>query len=136
MKLTYRGIEYETESSSLEVQSGGVGGKYRGREWNYKYPRHIPDLKRKIYKQYRGVAYGSRPVVKTYATITKEGDRKNNCCPVKIKYYSAAEQAAKIHLENITRNLERRIEVAKAKGDKQLINLLEKESKELAQNTQ
>ncbi len=33
MKLSYRGVSYEIEPSTLEVTEGEVGGLYRGQAW-------------------------------------------------------------------------------------------------------
>lgn len=61
MKLSYRGVSYETEPSTLEVTEGEVGGLYRGQAWRV----HRPTPSRRRYTAfidliYRGVVYRGR----------------------------------------------------------------------------
>ncbi|PLZ30745.1 hypothetical protein CBP27_22845, partial [Fischerella thermalis WC542] len=42
MKLTYRGVDYESNPLAVEMTPGEMGGKYRGQQWRRHYPRHIP----------------------------------------------------------------------------------------------
>jgi hypothetical protein len=57
---------------------------------------------------------------------------QNNCLPRSIE--EIHEQTQKIHLDNLRRNLERRLQAAKANGNDYLIDLLEAESKHLEMN--
>jgi hypothetical protein len=41
-------------------------------------------------------------------------------------------QISQVHLDNMRRNLERRLKVAQANGDEDLVKLLQKESEQLA----
>ncbi|MGK7875768.1 MAG: DUF4278 domain-containing protein [Xenococcaceae cyanobacterium] len=136
MKLSYRGVSYEDELSILEANEGEIGGKYRGQNWRYRYPKHIPHLEPKLYMQYRGVPYSTHPIPKTEGTPIPQSKATRNFCTVPIRKQCkvVAQETAKIHLENICRNLERRLQVAKASGDENLVNLLENESKQLALN--
>ena len=52
MKLTYRGANYEYDIPTVDMIEGEVAGKYRGQNWNYRYPRHIPNP-----KEYGGTNY-------------------------------------------------------------------------------
>jgi len=61
MTLAYRGVKYERDSLPLEMKTGDIGGKYRGQDWNHHYPRHMLQLEPKLHRQYRGVAYSTRP---------------------------------------------------------------------------
>jgi hypothetical protein len=131
MQLSYRGIPYEKTSLILEMKEGDIGGKYRGREFSHRYPRHIPQIKPKFDLQYRGVAYSiiAPPMEKPAYSVESD---QHNICPVSIrKQIKIEDNLSQIHLNNIRRNLERRIEVAKSKGDLNLINLLEKEQSTL-----
>jgi Domain of unknown function (DUF4278) len=123
MKLTYRGVSYNGELSNLEAIEGEVGGKYRGNQWHYHYPKHIPNLQPKLVRKYRGVAYGEvdpnqcdRPIASYFANQ---------------KQTIVSDRANSIHLENIKRNLERRLKAAEASGDRDLVDLLKDESKQL-----
>ncbi|TAE54486.1 MAG: DUF4278 domain-containing protein [Oscillatoriales cyanobacterium] len=80
MKLTYRGANYEYDIPTVDMIEGEVAGKYRGQDWNYRYPRHLA-----VPKKYGGI--------------------------------------------NI---LDRRKQVATAKGDERLLRLLEREWQQMA----
>lgn len=61
MKLSYRGVSYKAEPTTLEVTEGEIRGMYRGQAWK----RHQPNLTRHglttpVESIYRGVAYGRR----------------------------------------------------------------------------
>jgi hypothetical protein len=127
MQLSYRGIPYQKTSLILEMTEGEIGGKYRGREFTYKYPKHIPQIKPQLDLQYFGVAYSkiATPIEKPELVVNHA---THNICPVSIrKQIKINDNFTQIHLENIKSNLERRIQVAKAKGDESLVNLLEQE---------
>ncbi|MEC4983028.1 MAG: DUF4278 domain-containing protein [Oscillatoria sp. PMC 1068.18] len=136
MKLSYRGIGYDRQSLSLEVLEGEIIGKYRGQDIRAKYPRHIPQLQPKVYLQYRGIAYSKRPVVKCQALpLTQPNSTVDPCTFLSNQVNRGiSEEAAQIHLDNIRRSLERRMQVAKATGNQDLVRLLEQESQELSLN--
>ncbi len=135
MKLRYRGVTYEREPSTLEVIEGEVGGKYRGENWHHSYPRHMTHLRNKPSMEYRGVAYSSiSHGVQSNTIATSSVEEKACCCSVylpKQPVFTVINEAAKIHWENIRRSLGRRLEVAEASGNKNLVSLLEQESKQL-----
>ncbi|NEP57990.1 MAG: DUF4278 domain-containing protein [Symploca sp. SIO2G7] len=57
MKLSYRGISYEEQPSTLEVSEGEIGGKYRGQTWKIHRPKQ--NLRHSAFRQltYRGISY-------------------------------------------------------------------------------
>jgi hypothetical protein len=126
MKLTYRGATYDRQSDNLEMVEGEIGGKYRGGDWHYHYPRHILNLQPKVARKYRGVAYGEPSVVNN---AENRGINPYLAKP-QVKP-SLSREASDIHLENIRQNLERRLKAAEANGDRSLIDLLEEESRQL-----
>ena len=134
MKLSYRGISYETENSNIEFEHGETGGKYRGVNWQHRYPRHIVHLKPKIYRQYRGVAYSTCPILFTESQLhpAVNNPAKDNHCPVKPQTHLQKHTSSQIHWESMRKSLERRLAAAQTRGDKDLIDLLEKESRELS----
>lgn len=134
MKLTYRGIKYEHTSETVEVTTQGVCGKYRGAEWKCHYSKHIPVTHHAAELKYRGASYysGNPQEIeelkqrKKLNLIFAKNDqiflskrRKNN-------------ELAQIHTANLQRNLQRRLEVAKQKGDENLIRILEEEANQLS----
>lgn len=61
MKLSYRGVSYEAEPTTLEVTEGEIRGMYRGPAWK----RHHPKLTRHgltapVESIYRSIACGCR----------------------------------------------------------------------------
>ncbi|AFZ42622.1 hypothetical protein PCC7418_0388 [Halothece sp. PCC 7418] len=136
MRLTYRGINYETETMPLETTEGEVVGTYRGQPWRDHYPRHIPELEPKLWLQYRGVNYSKRPVVQSshrsdlpIPAVTPHSELPS---PRHFTTQNEESEAANAHLESIRRNLERRISVAREQGNEHLLSMLEQEYRDLA----
>jgi hypothetical protein len=132
MKLTYRGVEYTRTPYNLEVTEGEVAGKYRGRDWRYHCPRHMVDLQPKANLQYRGIPYKTCRVVDESIPEVEVHRKQLHRTFGQTQPRSVVDEAAKIHLDNMRRNLERRLQVAKASGNNSLVQMLEKESKDLA----
>jgi hypothetical protein len=80
----------------------------------YDYPRPIPKLAPQLYRQQGG------SIILRDQKVSQRGREKLQ--PVFIN------RIGQIHLENMKQSLERRLEVAQARGDAHLINLLNKES--------
>ncbi|ACK67672.1 conserved hypothetical protein [Rippkaea orientalis PCC 8801] len=104
------------------------------RELHYQYPRHMrlqpPSLSRKhpdITLNHSSLSSQVNGPPKT----TK--DSINQSCPIPLKQPSkvVSNSLTKTHIENIRRNLERRLEIAKTQGNDHLIGLLEQESQYL-----
>lgn len=123
MKLSYRGTRYLDESPTLDMIEGDIGGKYRGQAWTVRQPRHIPmppptpDLK------YRGVTYNTNNV----ATVTAPPPT-----PASPYRHNMRSEVAQTHRTHIYQLLEKRMQAAQARGDAELLKLLENESKQLA----
>ncbi len=131
MKLTYRGINYEPDTTFIDVTEGEVAGTFRGQPWHYHYPRHIPKPQPKRSLKYRGVSYNkcvaTPPTQSRQLPIEVEQDHLQ--API---YASTETTVEPAHLDNIRRNLERRISVAKQQGNEELVAMLEQEFQELA----
>ncbi|NEO31478.1 MAG: DUF4278 domain-containing protein [Symploca sp. SIO3C6] len=124
MKLTYRGVKYEAEPSKLAVAQGKIGGKYRGLNWRLHHPLELPKPEPVYNLKYRGVPYctGQGSITKRPKSVAKPAAtlRRN-------QRQKVLEQIKAVHLTNIRCTLERRMQVAKAQGDEQLVRLLEAE---------
>ncbi|MGL5510493.1 MAG: DUF4278 domain-containing protein [Microcoleaceae cyanobacterium] len=131
MELTYRGRSYEKNFSSLEIMPGEVAGKYRGNEWTYQYPRHIPMPPPTTQLKYRGVDYNSGQVVEQSSCI-KQSEKVLNKVELAIKNSQTDPGVNQIHQANICRNLDRRWLIAQAEGNEDLMRLLEKEFQQVA----
>lgn len=132
MKRSYRGVNYIGEPSTLEVTEGEIGGLYRGQNWRFHYAKHMPEPLPSQNLQYRGVAYrNSQPAV---PVLSKQ---EESVTPIARWQWSnrhkreVLDELTRSHLQNIRRSLEHRLQVAKAKGDEQLVRMLEKESEQL-----
>ena len=134
MKLSYRGVSYETEPATLDTREGEILGKYRGQDWCYPYPRHISPLQPKFDLKYRGVAYSPLPKPKGKNPSGVGEEITRNFCPMPAKKPDkiSSQLLGSTHLDNVRRNLERRLQVAQANGNEQLIHLLEQEFEQLA----
>lgn len=122
MQLTYRGANYEYDIPTVDMIEGEVAGKYRGQDWNYRYPRHLA-----VPKKYGGVN-----------STTKRDFQAQQDVAAASAPYSTVESSpivadlAQVHRVHICSILDRRQQVAKAKGDERLLRLLEKEWKQMA----
>lgn len=143
MKLSYRGVSYDRNSPQIEMTTGAVGGLYRGAAWNHKYLRHIPVPQPKVDLKYRGVAYSTGdPIDIEVVRLRREYMQANGSTTsteaiaqptlVKNSRQQVVEELHNTHLNQLRRNLERRLQVAREKGDNRLIQLLEAEARQLA----
>jgi hypothetical protein len=132
MKLKYRGAQYQSETSLLEMKESDITGKYRGNERKYKLPRHVPQLRPKFGLNYRGVAYSTCPNMIPAMTTNSETPLKVISPHSCIAHPVAKSTLEQLHLENLRQNLERRIKLAQQAQNHCLLEMLEKESQQLA----
>ncbi|MEG4170776.1 MULTISPECIES: DUF4278 domain-containing protein [unclassified Microcoleus] len=121
MKLTYRGSNYEYDIPTVDMVEGEVAGKYRGQNWNYRYPRHIPNPKK----------YGGPNYTKKRDAQAGDGNVAAANAPGAVKSYPTVMEVAQVHRANLCNILDRRKQAAKAKGDETLLRLLEIESRQM-----
>ena len=133
MKLIYRGIKYEHAQSAVEVITEGVCGKYRGAEWKCHYAKHNPVTHGAAELKYRGASYysGNPQEVEELKQRKKLNFifAKNN--QIFLSNRRKNNELAEIHTANLQRNLQRRLEVARQRGDESLIRILEEEANQL-----
>ena len=122
MNLTYRGANYEYDIPTVDMIEGEVAGKYRGQNWNYRYPRHLG-----VPNKHGGTNY-------TTKRDSQAGDRDVAAAsaPVAVESYPTVVEVAQVHRANICNILDRRQQAAKAKGDERLLRLLELEWQQMA----
>lgn len=125
MKLTYRGITYETHKNYLEIQEEEITHKSSHPGTNGHYPHHIPQTKPKVALHYRGLGY-TKPV----ATTVKEPPfcaiaPRQSVPPI------ADDDLKKIHGDNVRRNLETRLQAAQDSGNGTLMQMLMEEYQQL-----
>ncbi|MEG4317779.1 MULTISPECIES: DUF4278 domain-containing protein [unclassified Microcoleus] len=122
MKLTYRGANYDYDIPTVDMIEGEVAGKYRGQEWNYRYPRHIA-----VPKKYGGINSTTKRDFQAQQDVTTVG------APfAAVESAPSAADLAQVHRAHICNILDRRKQIAAAKGDETLLRLLEREWKQMA----
>jgi hypothetical protein len=133
MKLTYRGIKYEYAPVAVEVTQTEVCGKYRGAEWKAHHSAYTPVTQHAVELKYRGAAYysGHREEVEKLKQRKKLNliFAKND--QIFLSNRRKKDELTKIHTANLRRNLQHRLEVAKQRGDENLIRILEEEANQL-----
>jgi hypothetical protein len=139
MKLRYRGVEYDYNPPSLEVQESEIYGRYRGRPTRFSYVSHVPIPQPVANLSYRGVRYSTtaqgqvvpqeqtaeqrQPLFQVLQTSDNSMRRARR---------ALLREAASVHRNNIQRSLQHRLAVAKAQGNQLLIQQLEAEMQEIA----
>ncbi|AFZ29030.1 hypothetical protein Glo7428_0429 [Gloeocapsa sp. PCC 7428] len=142
MKLTYRGVNYESSEPNIQMTEGDIGGQYRGVNWKQRYPRHIPVPQPVVGLKYRGASYSvghpidveASLVRRQYTETAKTKLKAENQVSTASSRQRALEELNHTHIANIRQNLEHRLQVARARGDQKLIQMLEVEAKQLVTN--
>ncbi|OKH28463.1 DUF4278 domain-containing protein [Chroogloeocystis siderophila] len=141
MKLTYRGVNYESSVPNMEMTEGGIGGQYRGVNWKQRYPRHIPVPQPVVGLKYRGASYSLGHPIDVEASLVRRQYTETAKTQLRANQVSTASSRQRVleelnhtHIANIRQNLEHRLQVARARGDKKLIQMLEVEAEQLVTN--
>jgi hypothetical protein len=128
MKLTYRGVSYNYNPPQTNVVKGEVLGTYRGSVW-HAHPLIAPmPLPAAHNLKYRGVAYNTCSDLVT----TPVGAPAQTMVAIASRGKSFLSAVTTAHHDAILRNVERRLQSAKAKGDDRLVHLLEDELRQVA----
>ena len=148
MNLIYRGDSYEYNPSSLEVREVDALRRYQSAQRcktlvESNYPliyRGATYTTAQIAQAFNSTPVSSSPQLLTYRGVQylKNANgivefarpAKASLAPKAIT--PAFLEASTVHHENLRRNLERRLEVAKGQGNENLVNQLEAESRQLA----
>lgn len=146
MTLRYRGIDYTPPVQSVELTETEVLGLYRGLPWRrcqivqgVPVPQHVEQLK------YRGVSYtigvpggetAAQPQAQTLEKLYESAPAQRVVPPAgrptnKTARQLAMEASDRVHDEVIRQSLERRLGIARSKGDTTLIQLLEREAEQI-----
>ncbi|MEL6398246.1 MAG: DUF4278 domain-containing protein [Cyanobacteria bacterium J06626_4] len=137
MKLCYRGVEYDYTPPVLEVSESEVLGQYRGRSLHFSYVKHVPFPQTEANLKYRGADYHTNRQGEVEAVVSvNQESQELQFKPVFDSMATARrhllQQSAQVHQDNMRRSLERRLQVAQAKGDNRLVNQLEDEMHQYA----
>ncbi|NES94660.1 MAG: DUF4278 domain-containing protein [Desertifilum sp. SIO1I2] len=136
MKLSYRGTPYEHEPIALDMAEADRVAKYRGQEYRQRYPRHIPVPQAPLDLKYRGIAYSTyqTPEPEAVDIATHLNRTFVNSPSEPLTRHKRFIEAAQLHRANILKRLEHRIQVARSKGDVNLLQQLEVEKLQLVES--
>jgi hypothetical protein len=98
MKLTYRGVQYETNTPVVETTKGKTAGKYRGLDWRFHNPTKQLYLQPRANLTYRGITYQVHP----QAVDSKDPSVKPNVA------YISTEAKARRLMQNQVLNFKKR----------------------------
>ncbi len=133
MRLSYPGINHEDARSTLEVTDNEINNLCRGQNQHLRYARHIPNPLQSHDRKFCGVAYRSAHPSVPVPRVNYQSNATVSCRKWSTQAQrEVLDELASSHLNNIRRSLEHRLRVAKAKGDDNLVQLLEAESKQMA----
>ena len=139
MKFNNRAFNYEPNLSNIELTESEIVDN-QGTDWKQKYPRHIPVPQVKIDLKSPAVECSTGDLIDIEANQLRQNyiaddsvavTKKNEVVLTKTKRQQLLEELNNVHLNNLRRNLERRLQVAREKGDENLISLLEAEFEQL-----
>lgn len=140
MQRSYRGTRYEYEPPFLDMVEGEVGGTYRGQTWKVRYPRHMPIESPPVALKYRGTAYVANAnaladdIIEPFTRYPITRQQTNIQANIQCAVASQPQLAEWMdrHRSNLYSSVERRLQAAKQRGDRQLVGLLERELQDLA----
>lgn len=131
MKLSYPGAGYQDEPIEMNEE---VPGEYPGQDCQlWRYPRHMPVPPGPIDRKCRGIAHSTHQTAEpefaalNFKPVVSEGDPVMSTAKSRLK-----QEVAKTHRANILENLEHRLQVARTRGDQELIRQLEKEKEQIS----
>ncbi len=131
MKNLFSYPNHIREKSSLEITEAEITTYGRSQNLNHSYPRHISQWETKSHRNINSVVSQGGYTPKVCQISTYQTQTTTNLALNILKYQLSDRQAKQKHLENIRRNLERRLQVAKAQGNNQLVNILQEEFRQL-----
>jgi hypothetical protein len=116
-------LALKNSSSFLEITEADTVNFSKDNRIRYTYPRHVC---------FNGIDTDRSLVLAPIASNARKDS--NLRIDMREKFYLVSDEILKtIHLENLRQNLEKRLQAAKIKGDDRLVNLLEKEFRQLTE---
>ncbi|ACB52436.1 hypothetical protein cce_3088 [Crocosphaera subtropica ATCC 51142] len=129
MNFSERRFRGDDQSNALDVGYKTIIERHRKQRWKYEYPRH---MRPPICTLSQGERMTHYPVE---SPVMVPQPLEGQVCPISTQPPAMypVNEVTKTHLENVCRNLERRLKKAQLKGDEWLISLLEKEFQDMGQ---
>ncbi len=121
MRLSYRGVSYDYTPPTLEVTESEIQASYRGTSWKCYTLAEAPIPRSPHTLKGQKGFYSQRD----FSQI----ERSSQAQPIR-STFNVLQQLKRIHKANIDRSLEHRMQVAKDRGDYQLLQILESELRE------
>ncbi|WP_107669589.1 hypothetical protein [Cyanothece sp. BG0011] len=129
MKFSERRFRGDEQPNALDRGNETVIQRHCRQRWKYEYPRHMRPRPCTVSTQ--------NPLTHSPVESQVVIDRalEGQVCPISIKSPEPlpVNEVSKTHLQNVCRNLERRLKKAQLNGDQWLISLLEKEFQDMGQ---
>ena len=122
MEIKHHGVEHSLDPGSIDCSEGDRQGIYRGLDYDVPHSYNVPRFGQPPVPQpivssiYRGVSYRATSMG-TEVVLTQN----------QVKDQAIDNNATELHRHNILQSLQRRMQVAQANGDRQLVQQLEQE---------
>ena len=126
MKISCCSLNRQYSPPTIEITESEITSHNRRQTWKMTYPRHFHSRKSQLHRSPGAIFHDGLAQPKTCHISCNKSEAFNI-----LKYQLKDQEVKKAHLENVRLNLNRRLQKAKAKGDQQLINLLNQESQQL-----
>ncbi len=134
--MSYCFYRNKCESSNLEITDREITNRYQRQNFYPSYPRHISSVSVKSHRGGQQMTSQNHFLPKTCQLAKSQPAiaRETNIALEVLRYQLNDKKAKQIHLENVRRNLEKRLHAAKVSGNHHLVALLQKESQQLEMN--
>lgn len=126
MKIYFCSSNHKYSPPTLEITESEITSHNRRQTWQPNYPRHIRSRESQSHRSPGSIFHDGLAKPKTCHIACNNSEALNI-----LQYQLIDQQVKKVHLENARRNLNRRLQKAKSRGDQQLITLLNQESQQL-----
>ncbi|GAB4523464.1 MAG: hypothetical protein Tsb0014_01020 [Pleurocapsa sp.] len=120
-----------SDNSFLEITEGEITGQYRHKTNKHSSVRHIAQFESQSHRGLRNSIPKTGMLPKICHLTPAKANEEANLAVNILRYQLSDRAAQETHLESVRRSLEKRLQRAKAQGDRQLISLLEDEFKQL-----
>ena len=134
--MSYCFYRNKYKSLNLEITEKEITNKYQRKNFYPSYPRHIASVSVKSHRSGQQMTCHNYFLPKTCQLAKSQPAiaKQTNIALEVLRYQLNDKQAKQIHVENVRRSLERRLQAAKASGNHHLVALLQKESQQLEMN--
>lgn len=126
MKISCCSFNNKYSPPTMEITEREITSHKRQQTWKPNHPRHMSVRESQFHRSPGSIFHDGLAKPRTCHISCNKSEAFNI-----LKYQLKDQHAKKAHLENMRQNLNRRLRKAQARGDQQLINLLNQESKQL-----